>query len=198
MEEITRILEENKTALNRVMKVNLDQAKSTVDIGSESMLKKILVISLWILLGIDLIFIIAALLIDKVHTPVSWFLFLELFFIVAFFISIILIRKLTFRKHIDIANAKFEFSGQLRKNRTFTLAEYDGAETLRTIKDFPEEFVVRFKTNKGFIQYKLADLNLGYACDIEPNYTAVTALWNAIIKRMQSNDNDTDIKEKNS
>ncbi|MBO4646218.1 MAG: hypothetical protein J5642_06845 [Bacteroidales bacterium] len=113
-----------------------------------------------------------------------------MFLILIGVLTLLLIRKVTYTKTVNIAEAKFEFKGQLRKDRTYTLADYMGTETRRTIKDFPEEFRVKFKTANGIKSYILADLNLGDARHIEPNYEAVSALWDAIIKQMQSKDNN--------
>ena len=185
MEEIIRTLEDHKEALNRVMKVKPDLESSTVAFGSRFRLKKFIAIVLWILAGMALLFTTFAFFTSQGE---------QLITVVTFLISIgvlalLLIRKVSYTKTANIAEAKFEFKGQLRKNRTYTLADYAGAETRRTIKDFPEEFRVKFKTANGIKSYKLADLNMGYARNIEPNYEAVVALWEAIIKQMQSKDN---------
>ena len=183
MEEIARIIEEHKSALNRVMKARLDQKNSTVFIGMESRLGKFLVIPLWILLG-SLLLIFVFFLVGDDEGFSSTLLSVSAMLLVMVLACIMLIRKFSFIKSIDLANARFEFKGQLRKNRTYSLADYDGAETLRTIKGFPEEFVVKFKTDKGVKRYKLADLNMGRARNIEPNQQAVSALWDAIIQSL--------------
>lgn len=184
MEEIIKIIEEYKSALNRLMKVSLNQKTSTVIIESKTWMRKFLIIPLWILAGLFLFIAIISLTIDNVLISLSMSLLFTALMLFIDFLCIIFIRRITFRKTIDLGNGKFEFKGQLRKSRTFSLDEYEGAETLRTIKDFPEEVVVRFKTDKGTIRYKLADLNTGYARNIEPNHEAISALWDALIQAM--------------
>jgi len=44
--------------------------------------------------------------------------------------------------------------------------------------------VVKFRTDKGIKRYKLADLNIGFARNIEPNHKAVSNLWDALIRTM--------------
>ena len=184
MEEIIKIIEEHKAALNRLMKVSLNQETSTVIIESKTWMRKFLIIPLWILAGLILFIAIISLTIDNVSISLPMSMLFTALLLFIDFLCIIFIRRITFRKTIDLANGKFEFKGQLRKNRTFSLDEYEGAETLRTIKDFPEEFVVKFRTDKGTIRYKLADLNMGFARNIEPNYEAVSTLWDALIRAM--------------
>lgn len=187
MEDIIKIIEEHKSALNRLMKVSLNQETSTVIIESKTWLRKFLIIPLWILAGLILIFAIFSLTIDDVLISFSMNLLYTALLLFIDFLCIMFIRRITFRKTIDLANGKFEFKGQLRKSRTFSLDEYEGAETLRTIKDFPEEFVVKFKTDKGTKRYKLANFNMGFARNIEPNYEAVSTLWESIIQNMIKN-----------
>ena len=86
----------------------------------------------------------------------------------------------------NTALGTFEFKGKLRKNRVYTLADYQGTETRRTIKGFPEEFWVKFQDDASTRRFKLADLNMGYARNIEPNYDAVSELWEAIIQQMRT------------
>lgn len=194
MEEIARTFEEYKEALNRVMKTTLEKDTATVVIGSESWLKKPVILLLWILFGMALLFFILGWFLNQISTSEEVYHFSTILMVegVMFFgalLCAILIRRFTFKKTINLATATFEFRGRLRKNRTYTLAEYVGPETRRTIKDFPEEFRVRFKTANGTKSYKLADLNMGYASNIKPNHEAVAALWDAIIKQMQLKDN---------
>lgn len=184
MEEITKIIEEHQSALKRLMKVRLNQETSTVIIESKTWLRKFLLIPLWIVAGLILLSVIFSLLVDDVLVSLSTNLLFIALLLAIDFLCIIFIRGITFRKTIDLANGKFEFKGQLRKNRTFSLDEYEGAETLRTIKDFPEEFVVKFRTDKGIKRYKLANLNMGFARNIEPNHEAISTLWDAIIRTM--------------
>lgn len=184
MEEITKIIEEHQSALKRLMKVRLNQETSTVIIESKTWLRKFLLIPLWIVAGLILLSVIFSLFVDDVLVSLSTNLLFIALLLAIDFLCIIFIRRITFRKTIDLANGKFEFKGQLRKNRTFSLDEYEGAETLRTIKDFPEEFVVKFRTDKGIKRYKLANLNMGFARNIEPNHEAISTLWDAIIRTM--------------
>lgn len=184
MEEITKIIEEHQSALKRLMKVRLNQETSTVIIESKTWLRKFLLIPLWIVAGLILLSAIFSLFVDDVLVSLSTNLLFIALLLAIDFLCIIFIRGITFRKTIDLANGKFEFKGQLRKNRTFSLDEYEGAETLRTIKDFPEEFVVKFRTDKGIKRYKLANLNMGFARNIEPNHEAISTLWDAIIRTM--------------
>lgn len=184
MEEITRIIDEHKEALNRVLRPNLNQEDNSVCFGHRQMLKKPLAILLWIVVGISAVLIITALFLQSEGTGT---VIVFLFAIAA--ICLLVIRYVTYENIIDLSKGEFEFKGQLRKNRTYTLADYEGVEIRRTIKDFPEEFRVKFKTPDGTKSYKLADLNMGYARNIEPNYEAVAALWDAIVKQMQSKDN---------
>lgn len=51
MEEIRRTIEEHKAALNRVMKTDFDQEKSTIRFGLGQWLKKPVILILWILTG---------------------------------------------------------------------------------------------------------------------------------------------------
>ncbi len=184
MEEITKIIEEHQSALKRLMKVRLNQETSTVIIESKTWLRKFLLIPLWIVAGLILLIAIFSLFVDDVLVSLSTNLLFIALLLAIDFLCIIFIRGITFRKTIDLANGKFEFKGQLRKNKTFSLDEYEGAETLRTIKDFPEEFVVKFRTDKGIKRYKLANLNMGFARNIEPNHEAISTLWDAIIRTM--------------
>lgn len=186
MEELTRKIEEHKEALNRVMRPELDQAKSTIRFGHKQWLKKTMVFILWILTGISAIMLLTAALSPVEKGTSTLIVVLSMFAV----ICLMLIRVFSFECIIDIAEEKFEFNGKLRKNRTFTMADYEGAVTRRTIKDFPEEFWVQFKTAQGTRSYKLADLNKDLARNIEPNYEAVTALWDTIIAQMRMHDNN--------
>lgn len=185
MEEITRTIEDHKEALNRVMKTDFDQEKSTIRFGRGQWLKKPVILVLWIMTGISALLLLATILMPHNVGTTEAVTFLSVLII----IFLLLIRVLSYEININLAEGTFNFRGQLRKNRTFSLADYEGAETRYTVKDFPEEFRVRFKTTDGAKSYKLADLNMGYARNIEPNHEAVEAIWDAIIKQMQSKDN---------
>lgn len=185
MEEITRTIEDHKEALNRVMKTDFDQEKSTIRFGRGQWLKKPVILVLWIMTGISALLLLATILMPHNVGTTEAVTFLSVLII----IFLLLIRVLSYEININLAEGTFTFRGQLRKNRTFSLADYEGAETRYTVKDFPEEFCVKFKTTKGTRSYKLADLNMGYARNIEPNHEAVEAIWDAIIKQMQSKDN---------
>lgn len=182
MEEIVRTIEEYRETLDRVMKVNPDLESSTVTLGSKLWLKKLIVVFLWILTGVALLFAVVGLFSVKGKSLLPF----EVAMVLVGVLGVFLIRRLSYKKTVNLAKATFEFKGQLRKNKTYTLTDYVGTETRRTIKDFPEEFWVRFKTPDGEKSYKLADLNMGYARNIEPNHEAVCALWDAIIRQMQS------------
>ena len=182
MEEISRTIEEHKAALNRGMKTDFDQEKSTIRFGLGQWLKKPVILILWILTGLSVLFLLAAILMPHSKGSTEAVTFIS----VLTLIFLLLIREFSYEFNINLAEGTFNFRGQLRKNRTFSLADYEGVETRHTIKDFPEEFRVKFKTSKGTKSYKLADLNMGHACNIEPNHEAVSALWDAIIRQMQS------------
>lgn len=182
MEEISRTIEEHKAALNRVMKTDFDQEKSTIRFGRGQWLKKPVILILWILTGLSVLFLLAAILMPHSKGTTEAVTFIS----VLTLIFLLLIREFSYEFNINLAEGTFNFRGQLRKNRTFSLADYEGVETRHTIKDFPEEFRVKFKTSKGTKSYKLADLNMGHACNIEPNHEAVSALWDVIIRQMQS------------
>ena len=186
MEEITRTIEEHKAALNRIMRTDFNQEESTIRFGHAKWLNKKLVVFLWVVAGFSANFVIAAFLMSNNH---EYLTVAAVFFAIAL-ICLVLIRALSFEIIINLAESTFEFKGQLRKNLVFTLADYEGAETRLTVKDFPEEFWVNFRTEKGTKSFKLADLNMGRACDIEPNHKAVCALWDAIIRQMQLNNSN--------
>ena len=179
MEEITNIIETYRTSLRRIMDVKVDQKTASVRIANKGILKKPLMILLWVLFGCFAVFIIAACFMEEDE---KW-VFIGILATVAIALLFI-IRILTYNKIAYLDDAKFEFSGQLRKRRVFSLADYAGAETIRTIKDFPEEFYVKFNTEKGVKRFKLADLNKGFAKNIQPNHEAVSVLWETIIKQM--------------
>ena len=182
MEDIKRIIEEHKDALYRVMRPEFDQEKNTITFGKKQWLKKTANLILWIAVGIFALLILIALLdITGKGATVALYVFSTLSLL-----NLILIRYFSYEIIINLAESTFEFKGQLRKNRVYTLADYQGTETRRTIKGFPEEFRVNFNTGKGTKSYKLADLNMGYARNIEPNYEAVSELWASIIQQMQS------------
>lgn len=185
MEEITRTIEDHKEALNRVMKTDFDKEKSAIRFGRGQWLKKPVILVLWIMTGISALLLLATILMPHNVGTTEAVTFLSVLII----IFLLLIRVLSYEININLAEGTFTFRGQLRKNRTFSLADYEGAETRYTVNDFPEEFCVKFKTTKGTRSYKLADLNMGYARNIEPNHEAVEAIWDAIIKQMQSKDN---------
>ena len=182
MEEIRRTIEEHKAALNRVMKTDFDQEKPAIRFGHRQWLKKPVVLILWILTGLSSLLLLAAILMPHSEGTTEAVAFIS----VLALIFLLLIRELSYSFNTNLAEGTFTFKGQLRKNRTYSLVDYVGTETRRTINDFPEEFRVRFKTPDGEKSYKLADLNMGYARNIEPNHEAVSALWDAIIRQMQS------------
>lgn len=182
MEWISNIIEKHKKALNRVMKVRLDKETSSLRLGWGPWSKTV-IIFLWIILAFAVLMTITAIAtVKKAGTPV-----LIEFLAVIILICLTLIREFSYEKLVNIASGTFEFKGLLRKNCVYTLADYQGTETRRTIKGFPEEFRVKFNTDKGTKSYKMADLNMGYACNIEPNYEAVSELWEVIIQQMQNN-----------
>lgn len=172
----------HKAALARIMDIRLDQETSSIVMGPKPLLRKPIIVILWLFLGAALFLSIGALFIKFKGSDILTF---DLVMLLIEILSAIFIRRLTYKKTINLAEARFEFTGQLRKNWIFTLADYEGAETRRTVKDFPEEFWVNFRTDKGTKSFKLADLNMGRACDIEPNHEAVRALWDAIIRQIQ-------------
>jgi hypothetical protein len=186
MEDIIRTIEEHKDALYRVLKPKFDHEKNTVIFGHKQCLKKTATLLLWIVVGISALFILMTLFdLTEKGAVVAFYIFSILALL-----GLILIRYFSYEIIINPAESTFEFKGQLRKNWIFTLADYEEAETRRTVKDFPEEFWVNFRTEKGTKSFKLADLNMGRACDIEPNHEAVCALWDAIIRQMQSNNSN--------
>ncbi len=182
MEEIRRTIEEHKAALNRVMKTDFDQEKPAIRFGHRQWLKKPVVLILWILTGLSSLLLLAAILMPHSEGTTEAVAFIS----VLALIFLLLIREFSYSFNINLAEGTFTFKGQLRKNRTYSLVDYEGAETRYTIKDFPEEFWVKFKTAKGTKSYKMANLNMGHARNIEPNHEAVCALWDAIIRQMQS------------
>jgi len=183
MEEIIKTMDEHKTALARIMDIRLNQETFSIVMEPKPLLRKPIIVILWLLLGTALLLSIGA---SFTKFKGSEILTFDLEMLLIEIPSAIFIRRLTYKKTINLAEAKFEFTGQLRKKWVFTLADYEGAETVRTIKDFPEEFRANFRTEKGTKSFKLADLNMGYARDIEPNHEAVCALWDAIIRQMQT------------
>ena len=185
MEEISRMIEEHKAALKRVLKFKFNQEEANICIGHKRRLKTPLIVLLWVVTGISAIVVLNGLFNPTDNITIT---VISVFAVLAF-INLILIRVISYEINCNLEEAKFVFKGQLRRKRTYTLAEYEGAETRRTIKDFPEEFWVKFKTAKGTKSYKLADLNKGFSRNIEPNYEAITAFWDAIIKQMQLKDN---------
>jgi len=190
MEAIIRTIEDHKAALNRITKFDFDQEQSSIRFGRGQRLKKIVVFLLWIMTCLSALILLAVFLMPQQEGKVLS----AILAIVLALIFLLLIRVLTYEIIINFAEGTFAFRGQLMKNRIFSLADYEDAETRRTIKDFPEEFWVKFKTAEGTKSYKLADLNMGRASHIEPNYEAVTALWDAIIRQMQSvNNSENDV-----
>ena len=185
MEEIARIIESHREALNRVMKVKTDIKTSTVTFGAGLWLKKPVIIVLWILAGVASLFAITGLFADFTDTDVN-LLALEAFIVSVAVLALFFIRVLSYKKTVNLDKGTFEFAGRLRKNTTYSLTDYEGAETRCTIKGFPEEFWVSFKTDKGSKRHKLADLNLGFARNIEPNHEAVVALWETVIQQIQT------------
>lgn len=176
----------HKAALARIMDIRPDQESFSIVMGPKPLLRKPIIVILWLLLGAALFLSIGALFIKFKGSDILTF---DLEMLLIEIPCAIFIRKLTYKKTINLAEARFEFTGQLRKNWIFTLADYEGAETRRTVKDFPEEFWVNFRTDKGTKSFKLADLNMGRACDIEPNHEAVRALWDAIIRQIHNKNN---------
>lgn len=174
----------HKAALARIMDIRPDQESFSIVMGPKPLLRKPIIVILWLLLGAALFLSIGALFIKFKGSDILTF---DLEMLLIEIPCAIFIRKLTYKKTINLAEARFEFTGQLKKNHVFTLADYEGAETRCTIKDFPEEFWVNFRTDKGTKSFKLADLNMGRASDIEPNHEAVCALWDTIIRQMQLN-----------
>ncbi len=197
MEEIISVMGAYKPALRRVMRVRLDKKTSTLVFGSGLFFKKALAILLWVVLGITLLCCITVPFVDVELDTKEFSVFDLLFFeIILFSLALFfafLIRWLSYKKTIKLAEGEFIFEGYLRKKRSYTLNEYEGAETLRTVKGFPEEFVVKFKTDKGIVRHTLADLNMGRARNIEPNHEAVCALWDAIIQAMNNINDSIDV-----
>lgn len=176
----------HKAALARIMDIRPDQESFSIVMGPKPLLRKPIIVILWLLLGAALFLSIGALFIKFKGSDILTF---DLEMLLIEIPCAIFIRKLTYKKTINLAEARFEFTGQLRKNRVFTLADYEGGETRYTIKDFPEEFWVNFRADKGTKSFKLADLNMGRASDIEPNHEAVRALWDAIIRQIHNKNN---------
>lgn len=193
MENIINTIIEHKASLNRVLKHNVNCNSSTITFAHAPWWQKTTPIVLWIVMCIEIVLVVAILaMMNSADTvDLSTAITCETVLLTFIVICIILIRQFTYQKIVNIKEGTFEFKGQFRKKWTFTLDDYICAETRHTIKDFPEEFHVKFQTENGIKSFKFADLNKGYARNIIPNHLAVTTLWDTIINEMQLYRNQT-------
>ena len=181
MDEIIKAIAEYGKILKRLMSIQVIEDSSSVCISNAFPFKRIFVGLLWILLTISLLFVLY----DLFHLQDTYSLTVLGVFSPLAVLCLLGIRYLSYRFIVKVDEGRFGFIGRFRRDKIFSFNDYAGSETLLTIKNFPEEFVVRFQNAKDKKCYKLADLNKGLARNIEPNHEAVCAFWNSIIQSVE-------------
>lgn len=187
MEDVLKTVSEYGKTLRRLMSLEIPDDSSSVYIRRLFPFRRVFIVILWVLAAIS--FVIGLIALFTMQDAYS--LTVLEFFTPMVVLCLLGIRYLSFCFVVKVDERRFEFTGLLRKNKSFSLDDYIGAETLLTIKDFPEEYVVRFKKGNGEKRFKLADLNKGSSRSIEPNNEAVCALWNSIVQAMEQHPDNT-------
>ena len=94
--------------------------------------------------------------------------------------SIYVIREQAKTIVVDMNNKCVSIMGRWRRDYSFSWSNYQGHETYYSVKDFPEEFYIKFMDGEKVRKIKMADINLVFHKSTETNYAALLSLWECV------------------
>lgn len=81
---------------------------------------------------------------------------------------------------VDMSHKIVSIKERWQRERTFSWDDYQGHEIYCSVKDFPEEFFIKFMDGGKVKKIKLADINPVFHKSTETNYTILLGLWECI------------------
>ena len=85
---------------------------------------------------------------------------------------------------VDMSHKTVSIKGRWQRERTFSWDDYQGHEISCSVKDFPEEFFIKFMDSGKVRKIKLADINPVFHKGTEINVATLMGLWECIKANM--------------
>lgn len=85
---------------------------------------------------------------------------------------------------VDMSHKTVSIKGRWQRERTFSWDDYQGHEISCSVKDFPEEFFIKFMDSGKVRKIKLADINPVFHKSTEINVATLMGLWECIKANM--------------
>lgn len=85
---------------------------------------------------------------------------------------------------VDTSHKTVSIKGRWQRERSFSWDDYQGHEILCSVKDFPEEFFIKFMDSGKVRKIKLADINPVFHKSTEINVVTLIGLWECIKANM--------------
>lgn len=171
-----QLIEVNASALRKMVDVSVLSDGNVIVFMRKRLTRRLLTVMACFSIPI-LVLIMCAL-----FEPKYWMVSAACPFMILFCIYTIRDQALTIA--VNMVNRSVSIQGRWRKTKTFSWDSYQGHETYCSVKDFPEEFHIKFMDNKKIRSIKLADINPLFHKSTSANYVAISALWEFVEKTM--------------
>jgi len=102
--------------------------------------------------------------------------------------SIYVIREQSREIILDMANKALCVKGRWQKGYSFPWCDYQGHETYYSVKDFPEEFYIKFMDAGKIRRIKLADINPLFQKSTESKYAVIMMMWECVENNLHHDD----------
>ena len=173
---ILQYIETNKSALTKMMDVSVTPEEGIITIRKRSGYRTILIILAYTLIFISLVFLWVG------SSLGYWGVVAVCPFVVLY--CIWGIREQARTIIVDMSHRIISVKGRFQKERSFSWNDYQGHEIYCSVKDFPEEFFIKFMDGGKVKKIKLADINPVFHKSTETNYTILLGLWECIKANM--------------
>ncbi len=173
---ILQYVETNKSALTKTMDVSVTTDGGIITIRKRKGYRTILTILAYTLIFISLVFMWVG------YSLGYWGVVAVCPFVVLY--CIWGIREQARTIIVDMSHRIISVKGCFQKERSFSWDDYQGHEIYRSVKDFPEEFYIKYMDGGKVRKIKLADINPVFHKSTETNYTILLGLWECIKANM--------------
>lgn len=170
---------ENNRVFARKMNLEVSSDGKTVIFGRKRTFTLLFSVLMYIIIIASLLMICGALANVKTWVIIPIFLFIIL-------LCVFLVRKNTRTILVDMSEKRVCITGKLQKQFVFSWVNYLGVETLFSIMDFPEQFLIKFQDGPKVLKFKLANVTPVLHKYVPENYDAIKSLWECIESDMLS------------
>ena len=173
---ILQVIETNRSSLKNMMDITYLSDRDLIIMKKIHLFRLLLTIIAYFMIPISLFVLWAS------YDLGYWQVAAACPFVVLYFIYILSEQAKTVG--VDMINKSVSIKERWRRDCSFSWENYQGHETYYSVKDFPEEFYIKFMDGGKVRKIKLADINPVFHKSTEANYTALLSLWECVETNM--------------